>query len=143
MADFFDARQGVYLPKFGEAVLGGMKHSQDMRKGVLDMQKTQQDMQLGALKQQQEVKQQEAVAHARGAYNILNTQDKQGAYARYRQDMINSGYETPEEMPEQYTPEMDNTFKELIRGGQKFEDLTTTAQQDRQFGLDSEGFKSA
>jgi len=78
--------------------------------------------------QEQATTEQEAMAHAQGAYNVRTAQDKQGAYSRYRQDMIGAGYETPEEMPEQYSPEMDDTLDELIRGGQEFKDVVGTTK---------------
>lgn len=98
-------------------VLGGLQKGQNLQKGALEIEETKR-------KTAQAGEQKEALAHARGAYNVKNAQDKQGAYSRYRQDMIGSGYETEEEMPAQYSPDMDDTFNELIRGGQQFKDVT-------------------
>lgn len=113
----YNVLRGAAMPQFGTAVLGGLQAGQDLRKGALGMQETRR-------KAEQEGKQQETTFHARGAYNVQQAKDKQGAYSRYRQEAISSGYETPEEMPEQYSPDMDETFNELIRGGQEFGGLT-------------------
>lgn len=93
------------------------------------------------VEQAQAATEQETMAHAEGAFNVLSSEDKQGAYSRYRQNMISAGYETEEEMPEQYDPSMDELLNELVRGGQEFKDVVPTAQQDRQAKLDRQKFR--
>ncbi len=175
----YDARQGLYLPQFGNAVLGGIEKGQGIRKGILDeyltRKKDTQETTAQALGQQyaaatgeqktmlgqqlmgaspehygkilgnekllQENKQavdtQQKEYMARAAFDVLNAPKNMQAqvYSDYLKKGVESGA-----LPQEYLNDTldDNdleAMQQMVRGGQKISDFTTTKQQDREFGL--------
>ncbi len=74
---------------------------------------------------------------ARGAFDILNAppEMRQQLYADFNKRGVQAGYLPPEHLDDTLDDSDIETMNQMVRGGQKFGDLTTTATSDRDFAL--------
>ena len=97
-------------------------------KGVLGLYQAQQK-QAGELAKARQAEERDLAA--RGAFDILNApqEQKQRVYGQLREALIAKGFETPEEMPTQYTPDMEYQLKQMLRGGQEISDFAAPEEK--------------
>lgn len=124
------------MPRFGEAILGGIKDAQEMKEGAINEMLKRQALMNSQKEAQYKAQDREREDLTKIAHTVLSSPElnRQNAWDNARSYMIQQGYENPGDVPENYQDAIPH-LKQILAMGQKVDNLIPSAQDDRVYDL--------